>query len=268
MKILIVSKEADQLVEACAPNETICCQTQEEAVQKAREGADTVLLDTSHGEIGSTELFCRLRTQAPGLIPVFLSDSPGQAMEAFRLGAADYLVRPFTPVQLENAIFRAKLLTGNQRGRIEIRTFGHFDLFVDNCPVAFSRQRSKEILAYLVDRMGGVATNQQILTDLWEEESCEKNAKNSFQTAFKTLRADLAQVGADGILCSARNQKWLDIRDVECDYYRLLQGDEEALRTFPGQYMAEYSWAELSNANCIRLKAQYEAAQLEKKKDL
>ncbi len=258
MRILIVSKEAEELAQACAPNEAVCCQTQEEAVQKAGEGADTVLLDTSRGEIGSAELFCRLRTQAPGLIPVFLSDSPGQAMEAFRLGAADYLVRPFTPVQLENAIFRAERLVGNQKGQIEIRTFGHFDLFVDGQPVAFSRQRSKEILAYLVDRLGGVATNQQILTDLWEDESCEKNAKNSLQTAFKTLRSDLARVGAEQILCFTRNQKWLDVRGVKCDYYRLLRGDEEALKAFPGQYMAEYSWAEPSNANCIRLKVQYE----------
>ena len=36
---------------------------------------------------------------------------------------------------------------------------------------------------------------------------------------------------------------------VDCDYYRMLEGDMDALNSYRGKYMMEYSWAELTNAN-------------------
>ena len=36
---------------------------------------------------------------------------------------------------------------------------------------------------------------------------------------------------------------------VDCDYYRMLDGDMDALNSYRGEYMTEYSWAELTNAN-------------------
>ena len=36
---------------------------------------------------------------------------------------------------------------------------------------------------------------------------------------------------------------------VDCDYYRMLEGDMDALNSYRGEYMTEYSWAELTNAN-------------------
>ena len=41
-------------------------------------------------------------------------------------------------------------------GRICIRTFGYFDVFVEGKPIAFRNKKSKELLALLVDRRGVV----------------------------------------------------------------------------------------------------------------
>ncbi len=35
---------------------------------------------------------------------------------------------------------------------------------------------------------------------------------------------------------------------VDCDYYRMLDGDMDAVNSYRGEYMIEYSWAELTNA--------------------
>ena len=35
---------------------------------------------------------------------------------------------------------------------------------------------------------------------------------------------------------------------IDCDYYRMLDGDAEALSEYNGKYMVEYSWAETKNA--------------------
>ena len=38
------------------------------------------------------------------------------------------------------------------------------------------------------------------------------------------------------------------LRDrVDCDLYRMEDGDMEAVNAFTGEYMTQYSWAELTN---------------------
>ncbi len=49
------------------------------------------------------------------------------------------------------------------------RTFGYFDLFVDERPVMFKSAKAKELLAVLVDRQGGTVTTDQIIGTLWED---------------------------------------------------------------------------------------------------
>ncbi len=34
---------------------------------------------------------------------------------------------------------------------------------------------------------------------------------------------------------------------MDCDYYRMLDGDTVALNSFDGQYMQQYPWAELTS---------------------
>ena len=125
----------------------------------------------------------------------------------------------------------------------------------DGKPLCFSRQKSKEILAYLVDRRGGLATVDQIVAALWEDRAGEACVRACYQTAFKNLRKDLERAGVGEILMSNRNQKAIDTGVVECDYYDLLAGDRRALEAFPGQYMADYSWAEPTAAHCVQVKA-------------
>ncbi len=45
-----------------------------------------------------------------------------------------------------------------------------------------------------------------------------------------------------------RERRQLAVRRdlVDCDYYRMLEGDMEAVNAFDGTYMPEYSWAELT----------------------
>ena len=46
-----------------------------------------------------------------------------------------------------------------------------------------------------------------------------------------------------------QHQQWAVRQDLlDCDYYRMLAGDMEALNSFRGDYMTRYSWAELTAA--------------------
>lgn len=33
---------------------------------------------------------------------------------------------------------------------------------------------------------------------------------------------------------------------LDCDYYRMLEGDMDAVNAFNGEYMIQYSWAEIT----------------------
>lgn len=205
------------------------------------------------------ELGRRLRELNPDLIPIFMTASKDFAYEAYQLDAAAYLLKPLRPSESAAALERAKRLScGGAEHQVFLRTFGHFDVFVDGKPLKFSRQKSKEILAYLVDRRGGTATVAQIIADLWEDRAGEPGVRARYQAAFKDLRRDLRAAGVDALLISARNQKAIDMSVVECDYYQMLRGDQRALQCFPGEYMAEYSWAEPTNALCAALKRHYD----------
>ncbi len=227
----------------------------EKYVAQNRIDAAMLELDQEPGKI--LEFAQRLQKKIPGISLIFVSQKPEYAAQAFQMGAADYLQEPITYQRMEAAIDRAERLCRVDYFRIWARTFGYFDLFVDGHPVRFSRKRSKEILAYLVDRWGGTATSEQIIANLWEDRAGEESARACFQTDFKALRADLEHVDAGQILHSARGQKWLDTNRMDCDYYRLAQGNADALDLFSGQYMAEYSWAEKTTANCVHAKERY-----------
>ena len=43
-----------------------------------------------------------------------------------------------------------------------------------------------------------------------------------------------------------RDQWAVDTELLDCDYYRMLKGDMDAVNAYQGEYMKQYSWAELT----------------------
>lgn len=88
--------------------------------------------------------------------------------------------------------------------------------------------------------------------------------RSSYQAALKDLRRNLKEAGIPELLNNERNQKSLNIDMIDCDYYRLLKGDPNALEAYQYEYMVDYSWAEATNAYCTSLKQQAERKKREK----
>ena len=45
-----------------------------------------------------------------------------------------------------------------------------------------------------------------------------------------------------------RNTLAIDTSRVECDYYNFLRGERMALNAYRGEYMTQYSWAEVTRS--------------------
>ena len=45
---------------------------------------------------------------------------------------------------------------------------------------------------------------------------------------------------------------------MDCDLYRILDGDPQAMRRYAGEYLRGYSWAEETNAHLARITGWYD----------
>ena len=70
---------------------------------------------------------------------------------------------------------------------------------MDGKPIKFQYTKTKELIAYLVDRTGTTATINEMLSVLWEDES-----HKSHISYLKNIRSDLlstlADLGCDDII--------------------------------------------------------------------
>ena len=115
-------------------------------------------------------------------------------------------------------------------------------------PLAFKRSKSKELLAYLVDRNGATCTNGEMLAVLWEDKPDTASLHSHLRNLIFDLNHTLDDAGVRGLLVRGRNTLAIDTSRVECDYYNFLRGERMALNAYRGEYMTQYSWAEVTRS--------------------
>lgn len=129
--------------------------------------------------------------------------------------------------------------------RVEIRTFGYFNVIIDGQPIAFQHEKAKELLALLVDRQGKFVSSGEIISCLWEEEPVNENTRSRCRKAAFYLRETLEKYGLDDLIEStSKGYRRIRTEMVDCDLYRYLAGEAAYMKAFRGAYMADYSWAE------------------------
>lgn len=129
---------------------------------------------------------------------------------------------------------------------LQIQTFGNFEVFYRGKPVAFSRAKSKELLAYLIDRRGATVTTAEACGVLWEDKEYNFSLQRQFQTVVSDLVKSLKRHKSEHLIRRRRNCLSVDVSGLECDVYKLLAGDKKAKENYNGEYMSNYSWAEMT----------------------
>jgi two-component SAPR family response regulator len=205
---------------------------------------DLVILAVEINGIDGISLGHCLREKYPDILLLFLSEQQQYAMDAIRLHAVDYLMKPFTQEELVYALETARLLSRRRKRKVFVKTFGHFDVFVNHQPIMFRSGKAKELLALLVDRQGGTVSTDQVICALWEERPNDEATQNLCSKVSKSLHRELEKYGAQEIFITKRGVRRVDTELFDCDLYELLAGKEQARRKFVGDYMLDYSWAE------------------------
>lgn len=138
--------------------------------------------------------------------------------------------------------------------RVYIRTFGHFDVFVDGDALLIPNAKAKELLALLVDRRGGYVTSSEIIGCLWDDEPKNKATLARCRKAVMRLREALREYGLEDIVESKKGSRRLNVDLVSCDLYLFLSGKPEYAHLYKGSYMLNYSWGEFSMAELENLR--------------
>ena len=216
----------------------------EAAIFAKENPVDLAVMDVEMKGVDGISLGKLLKLLYPDILLIYITYYENYAMDAFRLHAAAYILKPYTREDLCYEIETAKLLSRRNKKGIFIKTFGHFDVFVDGKPIMFRSGKAKELLALLVDRQGGTVNTDQIICTLWENRPNDEATQNLCSKMCRALKNELKEYGAENILVSNRGLKRVDTEKFSCDLYDLLEDDVKAKKRFVGDYMLDYSWAE------------------------
>ena len=147
-------------------------------------------------------------------------------------------------VMLYNVDGKEQTSKSNDDRSIHIRTFGYFDVFVGDKPIAFRSQKSKELFALLVDRRGGYISSEEAISFLWEDEPVSAVTLARYRKVALRLKNILEEYGISEIVESVDGKRRIVTDKVKCDLYEYLSGKEEYSQLFKGSYLTNYSWGE------------------------
>ena len=203
---------------------------------------DFAVLDIDMPQMSGLELGIRLRRLYPDIVLVYVTAHDQYANDALRQKADYFLTKPYSAEDIADVAARARLLAQRQRKPVFIRTFGSFDVFANGRLVEFSSAKAKELLALLVNNRGGAVSTEAAMAVIWENGGSGALCR----TAAMRLRGTLEQYGIGYILSEKGSGRCVNISRFDCDYYMFLNGVKAAEWAFTGEYMTQYSWAEVT----------------------
>ena len=230
-------------------------------VAENKDFPDVVFSDIEMPGMSGLEFAVRFKQICPEANIIFVTAYSQYALEAFRLHVHGYILKPITSERvkeeldhvLTNSVNRVGESKDNiadssrkDSGLLRVQCFGYFEVFWRGQPLMFGRRQTKELFAYLVDRKGSACTAEEIATALWEDEINMKNLKARIRILISDLRQTLKQIGQEDLVIRRSGQIAIRRDAIDCDYYKLLDGDVDAVNAFHGEYMLQYSWAEMT----------------------
>ena len=222
-----------------------------------RHPVDFALLDIGMPEMDGIALAARIRALSPETSVVFLTAHAEYAYRAFSVHPSGYLLKPATAQALgEEAAYAlaGKGLRGRPPARIVVRTFGGFELLVNGEAVSFSRGRSRELLALLVDRGGMGVSRAAAFAAMWGDRIYDHSMQKQLDVYIRSLRSTLREYGIEDIFELKKGVMRVFPEKIDCDLYRFLNGDAEAMEAYRGEYMPMYPWASDTEGSLDRKK--------------
>ena len=205
---------------------------------------DVAFLDIEMKGMTGVEVAQKLKNINPDVNIIFATGFGTYREAAFDLHASGYLIKPITAEGVQRELENLRRPVASPK-RLKVLTFGNFEAIYNGTPLKFKYQKSKEMLAYLIDRKGSMCSTEEIIAVLFED-------NNDHKSYYHRIRSDLIDVfdsiGGEKILLQHKGLLGISTSEIDCDYYDYLNGKLSLSKAYHGEYMAQYSFAEITNA--------------------
>lgn len=219
------------------------------------------IIDSEHPEVvwlAPNENGFALAEQGRKISPltnfIFVAENGEKAYQAMKVRASGYALSPVSEAVIREELDALRYPVSRVEAILKVQCFGNFEVFREGKIVKFSRSLSKEALAYMVDRKGAGCSVSEICSVLWENRPIDTSLKSQCRVILASLRKDLEAAGAGDVLVKDWNVWGIDADKIDCDYYDYIHGEGKTLDgSYRGEYMAQYSWAELTGGSLYQM---------------
>lgn len=206
---------------------------------------EMAFIDAEMSEMDGITLAQRIMARYPLCNIVFLADGTEYMQAAFGIHASGYIMKPLTKAKIQDEILHRRYITPDYSDRpVKVQCFGSFKVFVNGKPVVFKRQKTIMTLAYLIDRRGALCDTDTLIGNIEPESAADDTEKSKMRVYISDLAATFAELGIDDLILKFSGTYGVDTSLLNCDYYRYLESDPEAISKYSGEYMTGYDFAE------------------------
>ena len=220
---------------------------------------DVAFLDIEMPGMGGFELAKHILRSRPEAHIIFVTAYDSYAIDAFKMHAAGYLLKPVDPMELKGQIdFLCGLMHDDEEApdsRLKVSCFGDFVCSAQNETITWKTLKAEELFALFI-HYHGVAVPKDILIDkLWPDAEPQK-AANLFRVTCTYIRNTLTEAGFENPLIRELNKYRLDISKISCDVFDFentvndsaklpVSQIRDAIALYKGEYFQNmpYDWA-------------------------
>ncbi len=223
---------------------------------KSTDRLDAAFLDVEMGTMNGIDAAKEIKKYFPKVNIIFVTGYEKYMKDAFALHSSGYVTKPISEEAIKRELdnLRNPMEHENADGLVA-HCFGTFEITMNGETLKFERSKTKEMLAYLVDRHGASVTSGELCAVLWEDKEADKGTNHYLQVLKKDLVDSLKAVGKEDFFQFSRNEYRIDPQMVQCDYYDYLDNKPEGVWSYNGEYMTQYSWGENRNSWIMYRKA-------------
>jgi len=206
---------------------------------------DVAFLDINMPGLNGIDLAKKLKESNPKVNIVFATGYDDYAKESYSVKASDYLTKPIKAEAVKTSLKHLRTpLDARPNAKLRVQCFGNFDVFADNKILYFPRQKSKEVLAYLIHKRGTSCNIKELCAVIYDNTENVSSVEKQIQPVISGMMKTLKESNVDDIIIKNFNSISVDVNKVDCDFYRYLEKDPGLTGIYTGEYMTNYAWAE------------------------
>jgi len=203
-----------------------------------KEHPDIIFLDIDMPDISGLEVAEKSIRISPSSNIIFVTGYPNYSIEAWNTRASGFLLKPLNEVDTVKSFERLRrpLII---KQKLEIQCYGGFYVSFNGQRIHFSRKKSMEMLAVLVDAAGAEVSVDRIRTCLWNEDDDNEGKKTYVRVLASDINATFRDAGVDSALINTFGGYAINRDKVICDHFDFLEKKTERPK---GEYMPQYDW--------------------------